>query len=989
MSIFKEKIAKLGFAQKDDFGGYKMDTSLFLCDNNNETLLFEPDIRLQLELANDLNATAVFFIQELSKAKAQIYLYDFTHKSLKEEIELTKIQKQIWSSGIVPIVCVFYKTEVKILDCTQPTENDKPQYLETLKYSKEATSLFNEQFAVKIKTGIFWENEENKNKFKFSKSAYNILIDWIKVIILNTEKLNANCEDRILKKVIVQTIMIKYFEERKDEYGKSPFSEEYYKKHLGELNLVTLLQNCRGNGNATFIKLLDLLSVHFNGNLFNWSKEEKNQIENLDLSDLVDALDGYRGSNEDPNLKLIRYYDFSYVPVELISRIYEEFLAGNNKKEQKQIDGIFYTPSHLARLLIDEAMPLSKFNEINLSEYKVLDPACGSGIFLALAFKRLVQWWRLQNNMKTPKVKKLKELLRCIHGVDKEEQATKLTAFSLCFALSDELSPKVLVSELKFDDLTHSNIIHSDFFIEELENPFDEKLFENYLQQKENFSKLKDKKFNLIIGNPPFKNMGRQVVNATKNFWKAKFNDIYIDIPSKQIALKFLIASKDYLKNDGILCLLQKSTNLLYNTRSRKFKGLLFKNWNIRQIIDFTHLYERNLLWDNGARVAAAAIFIQNTKIDNSQNILHLTMRPTKQTKNRINFEIDDYDLHFISREETIHNHYIWKINLLGGGRLKSLINNLSSYDKIEDVINGESKEGLWGGRNLPNIAFNNSKLDYSYVDEDYLESYKNSKDKPAYSTPNLMIKEDLSLPLAINNRRIPFSNQITSFFSSTEKELLDIKNSIDKNRDTLKCFLISTSGKALINKDTVINKQDIMSLPFAGGGNKIFELNEDEKIIVNETNTYFYNFMTKRANSNMLSNINSIDLESVLTKFGDNFCKILNQIYQHENKRFRLSNIDFLATKNSKDNSYIASIFRYDNKEDTPQWLIDKNEIDLNPLTNHEISTRLRSKRVIKLYDRRDAIILIKPNQYRYWLSSIAFRDADKSIIDLTKAGY
>jgi len=989
MSIFKEKIAKLGFAQKDNSGEYKIDASLFLCDKTHDTNFFEPEVILQLEIAHGLNATAVFFIQELSKAKAQIYLYDFTHKSLKEEIELTKIQKQIWSSGVVPIVCVFYKTEVKILDCTQPTENDKPQYLETLRYSKKATLLFNEQFAVKIKTGIFWENEENKNKFKFSKSAYSILIDWIKVIILNTKKLNTNCEDRIVKKVIVQTIMIKYFEERKDEDGKSPFSKEYYKKHLGELNLVSLLQSSKTNGNSSFIKLLDLLSVHFNGNLFNWSYEEKKQIKQLDLSDLVDALEGYRGSNEDPNLKLIRYYDFSCVPVELISRIYEEFLAGNNKKEQKQIDGIFYTPSHLARLLIDEVMPLNKFNEIDLSDYKVLDPACGSGIFLSLAFKRLVQWWRLQNNMNPPNVKKLKELLRCIHGVDKEEQATKLTAFSLCFALSDELTPKVMVSELKFDDLTHSNIIHSDFFIDELENPFDEQQLKSHLQQKENFSKLKDKKFNIIIGNPPFKNMGRQVVNATKNFWKAKFDNIYIDIPSKQIALKFLISAKAYLKNDGFLCLLQKSTNLLYNTRSRKFKGLLFQNYNIRQIFDFTHLYEKNLLWDNGARVAAAAIFIQNSKIENSQNILHLTMRPSKQTKNRINFEIDDYDLHFISRDEAIKNHNIWKINLLGGGRLKSLIDNLAKYDKIEDIFNGESKEGLWGGRNLPNIAFKKSKLDYSYVDEDYLTSYNNTKDKPAYSTPNLMIKEDLSLPLAINNRRIPFSNQITSFFSSTEKELIEIKNSIDKNRDVLKCFLISTSGKALINKDTVINKQDIMSLPFSGGNDNIFELDEVEKTIVNETNIFFYDFMTKRANSIMLNNIISSDFESVITKFGNNFCKILNQIYQHDNTKFRLSNIDFLKTKNSYDTSYIVSIYKYDNKEDNPQWTINKEEIDLNPLTNYEISTGLKSKRIIKLYDKKNTIILIKPNQYRYWLSSIAFRDADKSIIDLTKAGY
>ena len=44
-----------------------------------------------------------------------------------------------------------------------------------------------------------------------------------------------------------------------------------------------------------------------------------------------------------------------------------------------------YTPPHLARFLVDECMPLDKPQ----TKYKVLDPACGSGVFLVIHLAEL------------------------------------------------------------------------------------------------------------------------------------------------------------------------------------------------------------------------------------------------------------------------------------------------------------------------------------------------------------------------------------------------------------------------------------------------------------------------------------------------------------------------------------------------------------------------------------------------------------------------
>lgn len=205
------------------------------------------------------------------------------------------------------------------------------------------------------------------------------------------------------------------------------------------------------------LNLLTDLNENFNGNVFKWEKEEERQLETLDLRVVADLLATDKTSIDSLQLEIgfpdWRYFEFKFIPVELISRLYEEFL-GENKKDK----GMFYTPSHLAKLLVDECLPLKKYNEINLTNFSLLDPACGSGIFLVTAFKRLVQIWRLQHNIEKPRIEDLKIILRNIYGVDKEEQAVMLSSFSLSLALCNELKPIEVIEKLRFDDLTREKL---------------------------------------------------------------------------------------------------------------------------------------------------------------------------------------------------------------------------------------------------------------------------------------------------------------------------------------------------------------------------------------------------------------------------------------------------------------------------------------------------------------------------------------------------
>lgn len=972
--MFYQSLGKLGFDMEDD--------AFFL--TKIQTSLVDPQIQFHINNAYDFKADAVFLRKQLNGSyKPQVYLYDFTGLGFDENI-LTEIQKKIWSSGEVPIVCAFYDTEIKIIDCTTHIkDNGKPEYLfESLKETYKIKQIYNEQFAIKIKSGIFWEEEENKRKFEFKNSSYDKLIENIRFVINQFKDANSSIPLVLINKIIIQSILIKYLEERIDDDGGKLLSEKFFKKY----NSSTFNDVLRKN---KFIELLEDLNdpiKGFNGNVFEWSSNDKRTLKDLNLSILADLLDTNKqlDSIQIPLFPDWRYFEFKYIPVELISRLYEEFLASTDdpnltQDEKKKQEGTFYTPSHLVKLLIDEVLPLKQYKDIDLNEFQVLDPSCGSGIFLVIAFKRLVQIWRLQNQMALPSLDVLKSLLKNVYGVDKEEQAVQLASFSLCLALCNELKPIEIITKLKFDDLRRTNIIQSDFFGKH---------------------SLSDKKFNLIVGNPPF------VRGGSRDYQNSKIDNQLVEIPSNQLALKFLIDTYGCLKPKGLQCLIVKSSSLLYNTTSSTFKEILFSKFNVLQVLDFTALGRNNSLWD-GADVAAAAMFIREGKIDFTKNILHLTFRRTRATKERIVFEIDDYDLHFINRQTAIQNNFIWKNNLLGGGRIKTLINKFSQEIKFQEYLKSNHCEvgegyiiGTKGSKsedfllNIPTIpteAIRENGIDYSKLKPLNLNlKFEKIPEKIIFDAPNIILWENIGkhrLPVFFNDISFSFKDKIIGIGSlKKDKELLlSISKSFNDYSDFYRFYMFVTSSQLLINKNTAILKGDYMALPYISNDDNISEI--DYNIIKDVNNTMQF-FLRNGERSVAVKPIPKDEnvLKPFLRNYGNEFSKILNLMYEDENKKFRLSDVVVL------DNTFIATIFRYDSKNIETVFHQGINNLEtkiIEELSNQKISAHLSANRIVKIYSEKDTIVFIKPNQQRYWLSLIAYRDADKCFADYSKAGY
>jgi hypothetical protein len=96
----------------------------------------------------------------------------------------------------------------------------------------------------------------------------------------------------------------------------------------------------------------------------------------------------------------------------------------------------------------------------------------------------------------------------------------------------------------------------------------------------------------------------------------------------------------------------------------------------------------------------------------------------------------------------------------------------------------------------------------------------------------------------------------------------------------------------------------------------------------------------------------------------------------------------DFRPLDPLKTDSYVCFPFYY---RDKPQYLTDnveELEAQLYELIQNNTKTNARIVRMLRVYE-NSTIYLIKPKLTRYWLRSVAIRDADDTFADLVVQGY
>lgn len=574
---------------------------VFVKDKNTDSISTEE--RLALETAEKYRATAVYFRRFPNERPSipQIYIYDYTSVNVgeSEKQEIAELHKALWNSALIPLFFIYTKTDVKIFNCHKQPGIDKitGQVGYSVFYEIELASAIEKeinQFSGKrFDNGSFWEISTFRDEFRLEYNVYEKLLTELKSA--KTEIIKREVLPReIAQKLLVMTILVKYLEERQDDSGYTVFPNNFFAQFCE--NADSFIDVLKSKGAC--LKLFDFLSNHFNGKIFEWKdSEDRKLLAEKDLNYFADFL---QGNIDGQQYVLWSLYSFNHLPVELISNIYEDFLGDQ--------PGVVYTPPYLVNFLVDEVLPLSDSNY----DIKILDPACGSGVFLVAVFRRLIDRWRLINNWQKPTLDVLKRVLKdSIYGVDIDEQAIRLTAFSLSLVLCDMLSPKIIWEELKFDNLFEKNLLHGDYFA---------------LLEGVAFSE----KFDTIIGNPPFNS---QLTTSAAQKIESKKQRERPPIPDDQLALLFLDQSLSVCKKGGLVCLILPAGPMLYNETSFDFRKAFLERVYVPQIIDFSSL---NSVLFKSAKVSAVAVFAKNEAPVLGDDLLHVTVRRTKASKEKL-----------------------------------------------------------------------------------------------------------------------------------------------------------------------------------------------------------------------------------------------------------------------------------------------------------------------------------------------------------------
>ena len=616
----------------------------------------------------------------------------------------------------------------------------------------------------------------------------------------------------------------------------------------------------------------------------------------------------------------------------------------------------------LANLMLDYVMPYEHLT----GRERILDPTCGSGVFLVGAFRRLVHFWQSRNDWKQPDVTTLKAILkRSIFGVELQEEAVHLTAFSLALAICDALQPNVIWKELRLDKLVGSNL-HVGDFSERLEG----------LR-----SIVRDEGFAVVVGNPPFLS---KLTEAARRY-RAQQKDA-VAIPDNQMAYFMVEQATSLLKDGGRLCLIQPH-GFLYNEKARAFQEAFIAANQLESVLDFTSIRK---LYD-GADSKTIALLVTKRKPAAAHRIRHLTFRRTFSVKERITFELDHYDRHLVPQETAEKCPWVWRVNLLGGGRLTNLAERMDRMPTLRTFVESqkwdygegfiaattgprESAPWLTNRPFLPTEALTEAGIDKSRLNVVTATRFRSAYTEARYSGPIVMIREHESLPCVFRSRGfLAYKAKIVGIHAdnASAPKLERFYNTFISNRSVLRAFCMLLGTQALAGKSSAILKRDIDVLPWPESGNG-WDLSKWERLLCEDVVNFTGEFVRLGQNSRLLKErVTAMQLEG----YARVFVEMLGSVYTNlrEVKSGLLDGLAFQA-------------FCFGRKSEL-NWPRDWST-PLREIVYLQHGDALRTVRVLRFYE-RNTIVVVKPDRLRYWIPSTAVRDADETLVDLRKQGY
>lgn len=645
-----------------------------------------------LRLAKAVNAEKIFFVEDNP-------VIVFAQHDAKNPEELRDFFNRVWCMSRPQLLFLASPGELNVLDMTAPpvriTESvlAKPRVLDTVRKTSDILSKLGAYHRKQIESGkLFEEARFEKGKHR----ADGKLIDDLRRV--REQLIDAGLRAEHVHALIGRSIFIRYLEDRgvltRDffyqvagsqtnwvEILDTPPDETYIDPRMGEL----LYPRVLSNKDFTYA-LYEHLSGRFNGDMFPSDLEEKQVVESKHLNLLKNFLTGAA----DGEYKLFFFaYRFDVIPIELISSIYEEFY--NKETGKKHNQGSHYTPSALVEYVLGQVLT----PDCLIKSPRILDPACGSGIFLVEAFRRIVRYRVKQQGQRLGWGELQQILFNQIAGIDINGEAIRVAAFSLYLALLHYQEPPDILQHPRLPNLVYQHRQERDksqhFDILLAADAFG---IEHAISDSDTMCRFGSNCVDVVVGNPPWGAFPRKAENSSEpqgymiDWCEARS----CAVGDNEFSQAFIHRTVDALREGGVAGLLVSSGVLFKsNKNSRIFRKQWLSAVKLIAITNFAHV--RRVFFsgsDRGSHAIApfaSIVFCKQALVDTDHQFQYWCAKRTALAAKLRSAVLSKADLKLLSQYHALNNDDVWKIYWWGSHRDEALIRALKANTLLKDVI--------------------------------------------------------------------------------------------------------------------------------------------------------------------------------------------------------------------------------------------------------------------------------------------------------------
>jgi hypothetical protein len=496
----------------------------------------------------------------------------------KSETQAREIHKRVWNQNVVPFLLVVSPNWVRLYPGFKydrdVSRDPREGALQILTDFNQISSQLSALRADSVDSGLVWQAfaddaaPENRVDWRLLDNLGK-LNDWL--------RLDGIKDQRLSHAMVGKFVYLHYLRQRgilsDSRLGQWSLDPEYIFTRL-----------------TTFTELVRNVDEWLNGSVFPISA---NKIKEFGADRLRKMAAVFRGEEAmSGQLPLFDIYDFSFIPIETLSVIYEQFLHNTLRpsgKSEGKVKGAYYTPVPLVNYMLDKLDSQKPLQ----SGMRVLDLSCGSGAFLVQCYRKLIER-RMQELGRRLRPAELGRILtNNIFGVDIDEDACQIAELSLALTLLEYIDPPDLTeTRFQLPALRDQNV--------HCANAFDD--------AAPWYAEGRNRRFQWIVGNPPWKDLNPEKLEPDEELawqWMLKSQSGH-PTGGNQMAEAFAWRASEILDVEGCVALLLPAMTL-FKYESTGFRKAFLLHHRLWSVGNFANL--REVLFGGRSRLPAAAFF--------------------------------------------------------------------------------------------------------------------------------------------------------------------------------------------------------------------------------------------------------------------------------------------------------------------------------------------------------------------------------------------